>query len=163
MRRVKQGVAEWYRIQLKAKTRKVLEQHAIDGYNNGRVPFGYTADRIAHPVPMKAGQGRVRTRLAVDSQAGPWVTRMFEWRVLEQLSREAIAGRLEAAGVPSPGSGGGWGPMTVGKILANPKYTGFMVYGRTKNTGKSQRPGQRKIRSVPASSGPGPRPRSTPP
>jgi Recombinase/Recombinase zinc beta ribbon domain len=146
---VKQGVAEWYRIQLKAKTRKGLEQHAIDGYNNGRVPFGYTADRIAHPVPTKAGQGRVRTRLAADAQAGPWVTRMFEWRVLEQLSREAIAGRLEAVGVPSPGSGGGWGPMTVGKILANPKYTGYMVYGRTKNTGKSQRPGQRKIRSVP--------------
>ena len=101
VRRVKQGVAEWYRIQLKAKTRKGLEQHAIDGYNNGRVPFGYTADRIAHPVAVKAGQGRVRTRLAVDPQAGPWVTRMFEWRVLENLSREAIAGRLEAAGVPA--------------------------------------------------------------
>jgi len=74
---------------------------------------------------------------------------MFEWRVLENLSREAIAGRLDAAGVPSPGSGGGWGPVTVGKILANPKYTGYMVYGRTKNTGKSQRPGQRKVRAVP--------------
>ena len=149
VRRVKQGVAEWYRIQLKAKTRKGLEQHAIDGYNNGRVPYGYVADRIAHPVPVKAGQGRIRTRLAADPQAAPWVTRIFEWRVLENLSREAIAGRLEAAGVPSPGSGGGWGPMTVGKILANPKYTGYMVYGRTKNTGKSQRPGQRKIRAVP--------------
>jgi site-specific DNA recombinase len=73
---------------------------------------------------------------------------MFEWRVLEHLSREAICGRLEAAGVPAPGEGG-WGPNTVGKILANPKYTGHMVYGRTKNAGKSQRPGQRKTRSVP--------------
>jgi DNA invertase Pin-like site-specific DNA recombinase len=94
VRRVKQGVAEWYRIQLKAKTRKGLEQHAIDGYNNGRVPYGYLPDRIAHPVAVKAGQGRVRTLLAVDPQAGPWVTRMFEWRVLERLSREAIAARL---------------------------------------------------------------------
>jgi hypothetical protein len=34
-------------------------------------------------------------------------------------------------------------------ILANPKYTGRMVYGRTKNIGKSQRAGQRKVRPVP--------------
>ena len=31
--------------------------------------------------------------------------------------------------------------MTVGKILANPKYIGYMVYGRTKNTGKYPGPG----------------------
>ena len=149
VRRIKQGVAEWYRIQLKAKTRKGLEEHAIAGYNNGRVPWGYTADRIAHPVPVRAAAGSTRTRLAVDPGNGPWVTRMFEWRALERLSREAIAGRLEASGVPAPGQGG-WGPNTVGKILANPKYTGHMVYGRTRNAGKSQRPGQRKVRPVPA-------------
>ena len=65
---------------------------------------------------------------------------------------EAVPGgdrrRLEAAGVPAPGDGG-WGPNTVGKILANPKYTGHMVYGRTRNAGKSQRPGQRRVRPVP--------------
>jgi site-specific DNA recombinase len=148
VRRIKQGVAEWYRIQLKAKTRKGLEEHAIAGYNNGRVPWGYQPDRTLHSVPVKAAQGRTRTRLAADPQNGPWVTQMFEWRVLESLSREAICGRLEAAGVPAPGEGG-WGPNTVGKILANPKYTGHMVYGRTRNAGKSQCPGQRKTRSVP--------------
>lgn len=74
---------------------------------------------------------------------------MFRWRVLESLSREAICGRLEAAGVPAPGGTGGWAPNTVGKILANPKYTGHMVYGRTRNAGKPQRPGQRKIRATP--------------
>jgi site-specific DNA recombinase len=148
VRRVKQGVAEWYRIQLKAKTRKGLEEHAIAGYNNGRVPFGYTPDRTAHPVAVKAGQGRTKTRLAVDPQAGPWVTQMFQWRVYENLSREAIALRLDAAGAPSP-DGEGWHPGAVGKILSNPKYTGYMVYGRTRNTGKSQRPGQRKVRAVP--------------
>jgi site-specific DNA recombinase len=149
VRRIKQGVAEWYRIQLKAKTRKGLEEHAIAGYNNGRVPWGYTPDRVLHAVPVKAAQGRTRTRLAADPLNGPWVTQIFEWRVLESLSREAICGRLEAAGVPAPGGTGGWGPNTVGKILANPKYTGHMVYGRTRNTGKSQRPGQRKIRATP--------------
>ena len=155
VRRVKQGVAEWYRIQLKAKTRKGLEEHAIAGYNNGRVPYGYAPDRSPHPVPVKASQGRTKTRLAVDPQAGPWVTQMFEWRVYENLSREAIALRLDAAGAPSP-DGEGWHPTAVGKILANPKYTGYMVYGRTRNTGKSQRAGERKVRAVPPGNGPGP-------
>ncbi len=148
VRRVKQGVAEWYRIQLKAKTRKGLEEHAIAGYNNGRVPYGYIPDRTPHPVTVKASQGRTKTRLAVDPHAGPWVTQMFQWRVYENLSREAIALRLDAAGAPSP-DGEGWHPTAVGKILANPKYTGYMVYGRTRNTGKSQRPGERKVRAVP--------------
>jgi site-specific DNA recombinase len=125
-----------------------LEEHAIAGYNIGLVPWGYRPDRVLHAVPVKAAQGRTRTRLAPDPQNSPWVTQIFEWRVLENLSREAICGRLEAAGVPSPGDGG-WGPNTVGKILANPKYTGHMVYGRTRNTGKSQRPGQRKTRNAP--------------
>jgi DNA invertase Pin-like site-specific DNA recombinase len=148
VRRVKQGVAEWYRIQLKAKTRKGLEEHALAGYNNGRCPYGYAPDRSPHPVPVKASQGRTKTRLAVDPQAGPWVTQMYEWRVYENLSRDAIALRLDAAGAPSP-DGEGWHPTAVGKILANPKYTGYMVYGRTRNTGKSQRAGQRKVRAVP--------------
>ena len=73
---------------------------------------------------------------------------MFEWRVYENLSREAIALRLDAGGAPSP-DGEGWHPTAVGKILANPKYTGYMVYGRTRNTGKSQRAGERKVRAVP--------------
>ena len=146
VRRVKQGVAEWYRIQLKAKTRKGLEEHAIAGYNNGRVPYGYAPDRSPHPVTVKASQGRTKTRLAADPQAGPWVTQMFEWRVYENLSREAIALRLDAGGAPSP-DGEGWHPTAVGKILA--KFTGYMVYGRTRNTGKSQRAGERKVRAVP--------------
>ena len=148
VRRIKQGVAEWFRVSLKAKTRKGLEEHAIAGYNVGPVPYGYKPDRVQHSVPVKAAQGRTRTRLAVDPQAGPWVTRIYEWRVLEELTTPAIARRLDAAGAPSA-DGAGWSQFTVAKILANPKYTGHMVYGRTKNTGKSQRPGQRKVRAVP--------------
>jgi site-specific DNA recombinase len=150
VRRVKQGVAEWYRIQVKTKAKKGLEDHSMAGYNIGPVPYGYKPDRTPHPVRVKAGQGRTKTRLAVDPDAGPWVTQAFEWRVLENLSREAIALRLDAHGVPSP-DGKGWAAAAVGKILANPKYTGYMVYGRTKNAGKSQRAGERKIRAVPPS------------
>jgi site-specific DNA recombinase len=102
VRRIKQGVAEWYRVSLKAKTRKGLEEHAIAGWNTGTVPYGYKPDRVTHSVPVKAQQGRTRTRLAVDPDCGPWVTQMFEWRTLEKLSARAIALRLDAAGAPSP-------------------------------------------------------------
>jgi site-specific DNA recombinase len=143
VRRVKQGVAEWYRINLKVKTRKGLEVHTREGFNNGPAPWGYDPVRIPHPVPMKAAQGRYKTRLAPSPELGQWVTQIYTWRIAERVSREEIAGRLDALGVPSR-DGQGWSPQMVGRILANPKYTGYMVYGRTKNTGKSQRPGERK-------------------
>src|SRR6185437_3998234 len=44
-----------------------------------------------------------------------------------------IAARLNADldTFPPPGSSGCWQDATIGKILANPKYTGYQVYGRT--------------------------------
>ena len=29
-------------------------------------PYGYLAQRVPHPVPMKASQGRTKTRLALE-------------------------------------------------------------------------------------------------
>ena len=63
VRRVKQGVAEWYRLQIKEKAWKGLREHSLDGWNIGTPPYGYTAQRIPHPVPVKAAQGRTKTRL----------------------------------------------------------------------------------------------------
>ena len=57
VRRVKQGVAEWFRLQLKEKTWKGLAEHALDGWNIGPAAYGFTAVRIPHPVPVKASQG----------------------------------------------------------------------------------------------------------
>ena len=64
VRRVKQGVAEWLRLQIKEKTWKGLVEHSLDGWNIGAPPYGYLADRVPHPVPVKASQGRSKTRLA---------------------------------------------------------------------------------------------------
>jgi site-specific DNA recombinase len=71
IRRVKQGIAEWYRDQLKEKAWRGFEQHAIDGFNIGGVPYGYTPERIPHPNPGKASHGRTKTRLALDPARGP--------------------------------------------------------------------------------------------
>src|SRR5690348_17255637 len=131
VRRVKQGVAEWLRLQIKEKTWKGLVEHALDGWNIGPAPYGYLADRIEHPVPVKASQGRTKTRLALDPARAPVVEQIFTWRVVHKLGMPTIAAKLNADPIryPSP-TGKGWATPTVWAVLANPKYTGHMVYGR---------------------------------
>jgi site-specific DNA recombinase len=148
VRRMKQGMAEYFRYNIKAQLWEGLKQYAIAGFNTGPCPYGYTADRTVHPNPMKAAMGATRARLITDPERGPWVTRMFQWRVYEEMDCNGIARRLTDAGAPSP-AGGPWDYGTVYQILRNPKYTGKIVIGRTRNTGISTRPGQRKTRAVP--------------
>jgi site-specific DNA recombinase len=130
---MKQGVAEWFRIQLKEKTWKGLVEHSLDGWNIGTAPYGYRADRIPHPVPVKASQGRTKTRLALDPARAPVVQQIFTWRVVDKLGMPTIAARLNAdpARYPAPGSRG-WTTQGVNTLLRNPKYTGHMVYGRVR-------------------------------
>ena len=96
VRRMKQGMAEFFRYNLKAQMWEGLKQYAIAGYNTGPVPYGYLADRSVHPNPMKASMGATRARLVPDPERGPWVTRMYEWRVYEKMDCNGIA-------PPSPG------------------------------------------------------------
>jgi site-specific DNA recombinase len=131
VRRVKQGIAEWYRFQLKEKAWRGFQQHTIDGYNIGAAPYGYTAQRVPHPAPAKAAQGRTKTRLILDPVRAPVIAQIFTWRTVDKLGIRTIASRLNAdpAAYPAPNDRG-WTLSTVNNFLANPKYTGYMVYGR---------------------------------
>jgi len=51
VRRVKQGVAEWFRLQLEEKCWKGLLEHSLAGWNIGFVPYRFLADRIP-PKPL---------------------------------------------------------------------------------------------------------------
>jgi site-specific DNA recombinase len=134
VRRVKQGVAEWYRLQLKEKIWKGFVEHSMDGWNIGYPPHGYAAERHPHPNPVKAAQGRTKTRLILDPAAAPAISVIFHWRVVEKLGVPTITARLNAslALYPAPLGKAGWTASTVYSILANPKYTGRMVYGRSR-------------------------------
>jgi hypothetical protein len=46
VRRVKQGVAEWLRLQIKEKAWKGLKEHSLAGWNIGPAPYGYAAARL---------------------------------------------------------------------------------------------------------------------
>jgi site-specific DNA recombinase len=135
VRRVKQGVAEWFRLQIKEKAWRGLREHSLAGWNIGTPPYGYLADRVAHPVPIKAAQGRTKTRLILDPERAPAVAAIFAWRTEGKLGCYAITTRLAAdPGRYPPPKGGRWTEATVYAILANPKYTGYMVFGRQRTT-----------------------------
>jgi len=112
VRRVKQGVAEWYRIQLKEKVWKGLVEHSMDGWNTGPAPHGYLAERVPHPNPVKAAQGRTKSRLVLDSATAPTVEAIFTWRTVDKLGLPAIAIRLNASPAlyPAPAGSDGWTP-----------------------------------------------------
>ena len=110
VRRVKQGVAEWYRLQLKEKAWKGLEEHALAGWNSGPAAYGYLAERIPHPVPAKAAQGKTKSRLIPDPARAPVVAQIFHWRVVDKLSiadhrgpAQRRPGRLPAPGAKAAG------------------------------------------------------------
>jgi site-specific DNA recombinase len=144
VRRVKQGIAEWYRFSLKKACWKGLVDHSLEGWNIGPAPYGYLPDRVPHPVPVKASQGRTKTRLALDPVRAPVVVQIFTWRVIDKLGAPTIAARLNAdpARYPAPGRIPGWTRQAVHVILRNPKYTGHMVFGRrrTRNGRRIQAP-----------------------
>jgi Recombinase/Recombinase zinc beta ribbon domain len=65
------------------------------------------------------------------------VAQIFTWRTVDNLGVITITNRLNAdpAAYPSP-KPGGWNSTTVYALLGNPKYTGHMVYGRRRSTGR---------------------------
>jgi hypothetical protein len=142
VRRVKQGMAEWFRLQIKEKAWRGLREHALDGWNTGTPPYGYQAERMPHPNPAKASQGRFKTRLIPDPPRAAVVEQMFTWRAHDKAGITTIAARLNAdpAACPPPAQAGAWTPNAVYQLLANPKYTGHMVWNRTSKRSGRKRP-----------------------
>lgn len=135
LRRTKQNFAEYFRLQLKDKIWKGLREHAAEGWNIGKVPAGYLAEKVRHPVPSKASQGRTKTRLVLDPARAPVIAAIYGWRAWDHLGVPTILARLNAdpGRYPSEDPQSGWSVGGVYAILRNPKYTGYQVFGRTRN------------------------------
>lgn len=94
LRRTKQGVAEWYILEMLEKSWDGFEIHTVQGWNTGKPPYGYMAEKHRHPVPARRTQGKHKTKLAIDPARGPVVEQIYLWRVDEKLAYRAIADRL---------------------------------------------------------------------
>jgi DNA invertase Pin-like site-specific DNA recombinase len=143
-RRLKQGVAEWYVMEMLEKSWGGFEIHTEQGFNIGKPCYGYRAEQVAHPVPAKREKGVKKTRLVVDPVEGAVVRRIFEWRIAVRLSYASIADRLntDLAANPPPvpvdpkRAVGRWSGSSVREVLSNPKHTGYMVWNRRSSKGK---------------------------
>jgi hypothetical protein len=93
-RRVKQAIAEWYVLQMLELSWDGFKVHTHQGWNVGKPPYGYLAERHPHPVKAKREEGATKHRLVPDPTRGSVVTQIFAWRALERLSYDHIAERL---------------------------------------------------------------------
>jgi DNA invertase Pin-like site-specific DNA recombinase len=147
-RRVKQGISEWYVLDLLEKSWGGFEVHTQMGFNVGKALYGYSANRIPHPVPEKRAAGKSKTTLVVDKIRAAVVRRIFDMRIGQRLGYVAIAEKLnkDLALNPPPvppdpaRARGNWSGPAVREILRNPKYTGYMVWNRVTCTPKGNRP-----------------------
>ena len=150
-RRIKQGIAEWYVLELLEASRDGLSEHTRQGWNIGRPPYGYLAERLPHPVPAKRREGKTKSRLVLDPVRAPVVEQIYGWRIHERIGYRTIANRLnrDPDRYPPPETNiagaalGHWTASAVADILANPKYTGYMVWNRRahgKSTGHHRNP-----------------------
>lgn len=137
-RRVKQGISEFYVVEMLEKSWDGFAVHTEEGFNIGKPCYGYQARRVPHPVPAKRAKGQKKTFLEPDPLQAPVVKRIFAWRLEERLSYRAIADRLntDPASNPTPTpvdpgrAVGRWTYSNVRDILTNPKHTGHMVWNR---------------------------------
>jgi Recombinase/Recombinase zinc beta ribbon domain len=143
-RRVKQAISEWYVVNMLELSWDGVIEHTRQGWNIGKPPYGYIAERHPHPVKAKRDDGKVKTRLVPDPVRGKVVTQIFQMRALQRLGAQDIADRLNLdlerypPPEPIPGKGrraiGAWTKTSVLDLLANPKYTGYMVWNRRKRS-----------------------------
>ena len=134
LRRTKQNMAEYFRLQLKQKMWRGMRTHAEQGYNLGKVLDGYLPDKIPHPVPDKAAHGRTKTRLVLDPMRAPIIAAIFDMRAWQKLGVPTIHARLcaDPGAYPPADPETGWTTGGIYSILANPKYTGHQVFGRVR-------------------------------
>ncbi|MEU6858547.1 recombinase family protein [Glycomyces sp. NPDC046736] len=145
-RRMKQGVAEWYVIEMLEKAWGGFEMHTEQGYNVGKPCYGYRAKHLPHPVPAKRDKGIKKSMLEVHPVEGPVVQRSFNWRITERLGYQAIADRLNEDPVLNPPptpvipsrAVGCWTSSNVRDMITNPKHTGHMVWNRRARKGKGR-------------------------
>ncbi len=137
-RRVKQGVAEWYALEALEKSWDGFKEHTEQGYNIGRPPYGYLAEKIPHPVPARREQGKTKTRLVLDPVRAPVVRYLYDLYLSTGLGLMQLRDKLnadpDAYPPPTPPDPrralGHWAVSSVWEILRNPKYTGYMVWNR---------------------------------
>lgn len=128
------------RIRTRVRSSMASQTQHQGRFLGGRPPYGYRLESCApHPNPRKAADGATLHQLVPDPDAADVVLRIFE-EYASGRGFAAIARGLNESGIPSPAAhdpvrnphrdGTKWRDSAVRAILANPRYSGFQVWGR---------------------------------
>jgi site-specific DNA recombinase len=140
-RRVKQGISEWYALDLMEKSRRGMEESVRQGWHTGgRPPYGYVLEQHQHPNPSKAREGKHKHRLIFDPIRRKVVLMIYEDYCIRLIGLGEICDKLnrnpDRYPPPIPNAKDEnelrhtWSRSVVQAILRNPKYTGYNVWGR---------------------------------
>lgn len=110
---------EWYRHQVRVKTREAMRSKAAHGYVAGGKVYGYTNVREGAHVHR-----------VINEQEAKVICRVFKMAA-DGFGLLRIAKALNAEGVRSP-KGDGWASTSVREMLRRDLYRGRIVYGKTK-------------------------------
>jgi hypothetical protein len=69
-------------------------EHVSQGWNVGKPPYDYRAEKVPHPVPARRAEGRTKHRLVPDPSRAAAVTHIFQLRGRDKLGYDAIADHL---------------------------------------------------------------------
>lgn len=81
--------------------------------------------------------GKPVADIHIDPAAQPWVRRIFDWFVEDELLYSEIGARLRAQGAPRPRKAPRWNSRVVKRLLTNRRYIGDWSYGRCENVWQS--------------------------
>ncbi|GAA2626424.1 hypothetical protein GCM10010411_74190 [Actinomadura fulvescens] len=145
VRRMGQVRAEIARAELMEMSMRGQRQHAANGYRHGKPCYGYIAviDPNAPRPADRFGTVRPKQRLALhpDQRRQATVALGFRLRRDEGLGDTEI-GRVLAADLHAHPPGEDmllWNGRHVRRMLAQPKYTGFQVFGRRSSRADHER------------------------
>ncbi len=128
------------RIRTRVRSSMASQTQHQGRFLGGRPPYGYRLDAAApHPNPRKAAEGACLHQLVPDPETAPVVLRIFE-EYAAGRGFSTIAQGLNQCGIPSPAAHDpvrnphrdrtAWRDSAIRAILANPRYSGYQVWGR---------------------------------
>ena len=127
---------------MSSKIRRGLRGQLERGFATGGATYGYTTT----PIPDSTRPGEfVGHRIEIEPIEASVVRQVFEW-FADGIMLTTIIRRLHEQGTPAPRKGcanGQWRRGAIRRMLANTRYTGQLVWGRTR---AERRPGSRRVR-----------------
>lgn len=65
-RGIRKSVAQSETMRSRERARDAYEEHTRQGFSVGKAPYGYSLERLPHPVPAKRAKGETKSRLVLD-------------------------------------------------------------------------------------------------